>query len=103
MGTWTITTTSTEDAAIDHAYQQAQKPALPGMLPPPVGTIEEFFQQRITTTTVATMVALHRSAKNTTLVDSLMTVPEATRPAAKADIEAVIMQHGGTVPVTDTT
>jgi len=103
MGTWTITTTPTEDEAIEHAYQQAQKPALPGMTPPPVGTVEEFFQQRVTQTTVATMVSLHLSAKNTTLVDSLMTVPEANRPAAKADIEAVIMQHGGTVPVTDTT
>jgi len=102
MGTWTITTTPTQDDAITYAYQQAQKPMIPG-LPPPTSaaTVDAFFQERVAQTTVAAMMAQHQAAKNADLVASLQTVPEANRPAALDDMKAVIVQHGGTVKITD--
>src|SRR5262252_2266751 len=105
MGTWTITTTTPEDEAIAYAYQQSQRPMLgapPTSAPPAAETEAEFFQRMVAQFTIAPMVTRHTEAKNTELVESLNTIPEANRPAAKTDIENVITTHGGTVPLHDT-
>jgi hypothetical protein len=100
MGTWTITTTTTEDDAINYAYQQAQKPPMPGLPPSTAAaTVAAFFQERVQKTTVAPMVSQYQSAKNVELVSTFATIPEANRPAAQKDIEAVVVEHGGTVTI----
>lgn len=101
MGTWTITTTATEDAAIDFAYEQAQKPP-PGLLTPPIPpppTVAAFFQLRVTSSAVAPLVAVHQAAQTAELVGALASVPAENRAAAQKEIEAVIVEQGGAVKV----
>jgi hypothetical protein len=101
MGTWTITTTTAEDDAIQYAYQQALKQ--PAGRPPPLppvtvpATVEAFFQQQTMIGTVAPMVTAYQQARNVELVSMLGTIPPENRPAAQAAIEDVVEDHGGTV------
>lgn len=97
MATRTITTTTAEDEAITYSYQQSQKMAgQPGM---PAGETEAQYFDRMVHNMLGAMTAQHAQAKNTVLVTDLSTIPEANRPAAQADINAVIVQYGGTVGV----
>lgn len=96
--TRTVTTTTAEDEAITHSYQQSQK-GLAGV-PPIVETEAQYFERMVHNSTLGPMVFMHTQTKNADLVVSLSSIPEANRPAAKADIDAVIVTHGGTVPAT---
>jgi hypothetical protein len=102
MGTWTIATTTAEDEAIAAAHQRSQRP-LPMFPPPPAETVETYFQRMTSSGTVAPMVAQHQQEKNDELLTTLGTIPEANRAAAKTEIEAVVVEHGGTVPLTTAT
>jgi hypothetical protein len=97
MGTWTIATTTTEDDAIAAAHQRSQRTPPGPFPPPPPETVEAYFQRMTSTSTVAPMVSQHQQEKNTDILATLGTIPEANRAAAKADIEAVVIEHGGTV------
>jgi hypothetical protein len=106
MGTWTVTTTSAEDEAITFAYDDSQRTpgsalaGAPPFGPPPPGTtetIQQFFDRMAHISTVSPMLIRHQSVQNAELISTLGTIPEANRSAAKNDIEAVIVQHGGTV------
>lgn len=103
MGSWTVVTNTEQDEAIAAAHQQSLKPPIGMIEPPPVTTIQEFFQARTISGTVLPMVAIHRTTKNTNLVVSLDSVPPENRAAAQHDIEAVIAQYGGAVPATTLT
>jgi hypothetical protein len=95
MGSWTISTTTAEDDAIGAAYQRSQRtPPGPG---PPAETIEAYFQRMTTHSTVTPMVMQHQQEQNAELLSTFATIPEANRAAAKADVEAVVIEHGGTV------
>jgi hypothetical protein len=103
MGTWTISTTAAEDDAITYSYQQSQRGNVLGGPPPPVQTVEEFFQDRTAHAAIGPMVTVHQQAKNTELLASFDTIPPENRPAATSDLEALVVQHGGTVKIRDAT
>lgn len=96
MSNWAIVTTAAEDDAITYAYQQSQDPA--AMVPAPAGeTITAFFDRSVHASTIAAMVGGYQSVQNTELIATLTTIPAANRPAAKVEIEGVVVKHGGTV------
>jgi hypothetical protein len=106
MGTWTVTTTPAEDDAITFAYDDSQRSpgsafaGAPPFSPPPPGTtetIQQFFDRMAHLSTVSPMLTRHQGVKNSELIGTLQTIPEANRPAARTDIEAAIVAHGGTV------
>jgi hypothetical protein len=102
MGSWTIQTTTAEDEAITYSHQQSQRPLPgmpPGIAPPPVETIEDYFQRMTQASTVQAMVVTHNQAKNTELVATLGTIPPENRDAAQEDLDALVVQHGGTVKI----
>jgi hypothetical protein len=101
MSTWTITATAAEDDAITYAYQQSQDPAAM-VKPPPGETIAAFFDRMVHTGTLGAMGASYQAVQNAELVTMLGTIPEANRQAAKKDIEAAVVAHGGTVTLTAT-
>lgn len=96
MASWMIQTTTAEDEAIHAAYQHSQRPH-PPFPPPAVETVEAYFQRMTLTSTVTPMVSQHQQAKNAELLTTFATIPEANRDAAQADLEAVVVEHGGTV------
>jgi hypothetical protein len=109
MGAWTVTTTPAEDDAITFAYDDSQRSpgsalsGAPPFSPPPPGTtetIQQFFDRMAHISTVSPMLVRHQGVKNSELIGTLETIPEANRPAARTDIEATIVAHGGTVKLT---
>jgi hypothetical protein len=108
MGSWTIQTTPAEDDAIAYGHQQSQRPMPglappPGTPPPPVETVEAYFQRMTQQATLTPMVLTHQQAKNTELLKTLDTIPPENRPAARTEIESVIVTHGGAVKVREAT
>jgi hypothetical protein len=106
MGTWTVTTTAAEDDAITFAYDESQRApgsalaGAPPFSPPPPGTtetVQQYFDRMAHISVVSPMLSRHQGVKNAELIGTLETIPEANRPAARTDIETVIVQHGGTV------
>jgi hypothetical protein len=97
MGIWTIATTTAEDDAIAAAHQRSQRPPPGPFPPPPVESVEAYFQRMTSHSTVAPMVSQHQQEKNAELLSTFATIPEANRDAAHADMEAVVVEHGGTV------
>jgi hypothetical protein len=106
MGNWTVQTTTTEDDAITYAYQQSQSVPLFGSPVPgrrDVETIEAFFDRMTHHSVVSPMVTRQQSVKTTDLLTTLGTIPPENREAAQRDIEVVVVEHGGTVPLTAAT
>lgn len=102
MATRTITTTAAEDEAITYSYQQSQKGVLGA--PPQTGETEtQFFERMVHASTIGPMTFQNQQAKTTVITTDLSTIPEAEQPAAKAEIDAVIIAHGGTVTATSLT
>jgi hypothetical protein len=110
--TRTIDTTAEEDAAIAYAHAQSQLP--PGTIPqplpvtvapppmpltaPPDETEAAFFDRMTHSGTVGPMMMRYQSAALSGLVLGLRSIGPEQRAAARAAIEAVITQYGGTVP-----
>jgi len=100
MGNWTIVTTDAQDDAIAWAHAQSQKPPAPPMPPtvPPATTVDEFMQAQTIALTVEPMVMRHESAMLTEDIAAINSVPEENKAAFRADMEASIQEHGGSVP-----
>jgi hypothetical protein len=99
VGTWTITTTADEDAAITWANQQSQRALIGSPAPPVAKTDAAFFQQSVQQSTLDPLSQRYRDAQSTELIATLNTIPPANRPAARIDIETAIEAHGGTAPL----
>jgi hypothetical protein len=102
MTTRSVDTTTSEDESIAYSYTQWQKMGSMPIGPPgtPLPTTEaQYFQAMTNQGTVTPMVALHQRAKNDDLIKTLGTIPPEQQAAAKADIETVVVQHGGSLPL----
>src|SRR6185295_17907373 len=97
MGTWTVTTTDSQDSAIEYSYTQSQKPLSSMGPPPPQETIQQFFQRMTISQVVDPMVKTFTASENAELIKAIGSIPPENRETALLEIEDVITDSGGVV------
>jgi hypothetical protein len=90
MASYTITTNRTREIGLKYYYDTyADKEQFP--------TQQSYFQSRINIQVTDPMYAEYERANSVAFDASFDTIPETEQPAAEAEIEAVIIAHGGTI------
>lgn len=88
MAQYTITTTRQQEIDLKFSYDQFGAEGQ---------TQQQFFQQRINVGVLAPMGDFRIQQQTTNLTASIETVPESNEDAFNADLEALIIEHGGTI------
>lgn len=90
MASYTIITNRTQEIGLNHSYiTYADKIQYP--------TQQAYFQARINHQVTNPMYEDYQKAQLVLFDESFKTIPDANQPAAQAEIEGVIVAHGGEI------